>query len=127
MSKDCNCPDKPYYPLETVTPVYRGCDCTENGKAKIPFNFVPEKYVETLADGLRYNCTLIFVKDRQAIYYIDADNVEHLVSQYDVYEDDHEPAQNKYFGTPVYDLKNHKLYKYTIDGKPIVFTFTEAA
>lgn len=124
---DCGCENQnnPYYDITVNVPVNGDCDCTVDGKKRRPLNLVIEKTVDTMQDARKYSCTLVFVKDHNATYYIDSSHVENLITQYDYYEDDHAPKQNKFFGTPVYDLKNHILYKYTKDGKPIKFTFEE--
>lgn len=126
---DCGCNDKQnvYFDPTPSVPVTGDCDCTADGKTRQPLNLVVQKSVDTMRDGRRYHCTLVFVKDHHATFYIDADGVEHLITQYDLYEDDHQAKVNKYFGTPVYDLKNHILYKYTVDGKPLKILFEEVA
>lgn len=110
------CTKKVYYPLEVGTPT-NDCGCQPDGSYKPPFNFIPDKYVDTLQEARRYNCSLVFVKDHQAIFYIDGSNNERLVTQYDVYEDDHAPQAKLYFGATVYDFKNSKVYKYNNEGK----------
>ena len=89
------CTKKVYYPLEVGTPT-NDCGCQPDGSYKPPFNFVPDKYVDTLQEARRYNCS--------------------LVTQYDVYEDDHAPQEKLYFGATVYDFKNSKVYKYNNEG-----------
>lgn len=116
MSNCSECNKKVYYPIEVGLPV-NDCECQQDGTPRIPFNFIPDKYVDTLQEARRYNCSLVFVRDHQAIFYIDGSNNERLVTQYDVYADDFEPQEKLYFGATVYDFKNQKVYKFNNEGK----------